>query len=87
MKRKNFKNNKSKGGIVDIVVSAGSSLLVMYLGGVAARGFTKIVVETEDWQKGLKPQIKKFYNDVEDFRDNAIDSIKSKLKKLKKEKR
>lgn len=81
MKRKNFKNNKSNGGVVDTAVSFGSGLLITYLGGWAARGITKVVVESDCWQEKVGPWFKKKYNKFEDLRDEAIDSVKRKFKK------
>ena len=85
MKQKtNYKNN-SRGGYGDTAAKFATGLALAYIGGWVARGIKKAVVETKFWQEKAGPWIEKKYNDFEDARDEAIDSVKGMFNKNKKD--
>lgn len=85
MKRK--QNYRRGGGFGDTAMEWGSKIALAWLGGYLARGIVKVVVDTKTWQEKASPWIKKTYNDAEDLRDEAIDSVKGVINKNKKIKR
>lgn len=77
MKQKtNYKNNNSRGSYGDTAAKVVTGLALTYIGGYIARGIKKAVVETKFWRDKASPWIEKKYNDFEDARDEAIDSVK-----------
>ena len=81
MKQKqNYKNNRG-GGFGDTVMKLGAGLALTYIGGYVARGIKKAVTDTRWWREDVKPRIEKKYNDFEDARDEAIDSVKGMFNK------
>lgn len=85
MKQKtNYKNN-SRGGLGDTAMKFGASLILTYIGGFAARGIKKFVVERKVWKNKVGPELEKTYNDLEDARDKFIDSVKGMFNKNKKD--
>ena len=81
MKQKqNYKNNRG-GGFGDTAMKFGAGLVLAYAGGYIARGIKKAVTDTKWWKTKASPWIEKKYNDFEDKRDEAIDSVKGMFNK------
>jgi hypothetical protein len=78
--KRNYKNNKG-GGYGDTAMKIGASLALAYVGGYVARGIKKAVTDTKWWKTEVSPWIEKKYNDLEDKRDEAIDSVKEMFNK------
>ena len=85
MKQKTNYKNSGRGGYRDTAAKFATGLALTYFGGWAARGMKKAVVETKFWQEKAGPWLEKKYNDFEDTRDEAIDSIKGMFNKNKKD--
>lgn len=84
MKQKtNYKN--SRGGYGDTAMKLVTGVALTYIGGYIARGVKKVVVDTKFWQEKASPWVEKKYNDFEDARDEAIDSVKGVFNKNKKD--